>query len=80
MWLAATLAVAAGTWACRIQRAKALDPRRPAALRREAYRQWLWLSHALSAITFDESRDPEMFPDQPWESPYLPDATDGEFV
>lgn len=80
MWMAATLAIAAGTWVCRIQRAKACDPHRPVALRRAAYEQYMTLVYAMARIGADESRDPEMFPGQPWESPYLPDATDGAFV
>jgi hypothetical protein len=79
MWMAAVLAVAAGTWAVRIQRAKAFDPHRPVALRKGAYRRWLGLTRALLAVTVDESRDSEMF-DQPWESPFVKDATDGRFV
>lgn len=79
MWMAQVLALAAGTWAVRIQRAKSMDPRRPVGLRRGAYQHWLELAHAFAAVVADESRDPEMFT-QPWESPWVPDATDGKFV
>jgi hypothetical protein len=79
MWLARALSLVLATWDARISRAKAFDPRRPVALRRQAYNSYLRFGHALAAVTLDERGDFEMF-DQPWESPYDPEATDGSFI
>jgi hypothetical protein len=67
------------TWATRIARAKAFDPHRPIELRQLGYRHWMRMLAALQEATVDESRDQDFF-DQPWESPFLADATDGGFV
>lgn len=67
------------TWALRISRAKAFDPHRPLELRQLGYAGWVRYCAALNQAQVDESADPAMF-EQPWESPWLPDATDGDFV
>ena len=66
-------------WSGRIARAKAMDPRRPIKLRRGAYQAWHEFIRWMMSGLISEELDPEMF-DQPWESPYLPDAADGDFV
>lgn len=67
------------TWAGRIARAKSFDPRRPVELRKGAYAAWLAWVRRMNETLVDESLDPSFF-EQPWESPFLPDATDGDFV
>jgi hypothetical protein len=80
IWHGQVMAMIVATWASRLARAKAMDPRRPVRLRRAAYRKWWEFTVNLEANLVDESLDPDMFPDQPWESPWLKDATDGSFV
>jgi hypothetical protein len=67
-------------WYAHVHRAKVMDPRRPIALRREAYeRRQSWLAELALAL-HDERHDPELWPDQEWESPFLPNARNGDFV
>lgn len=76
---ATAIALVLGAWSLRVARAKDFDPRRPLEIRRSAYGGWLRVAAAFTALTYDESYDPEAF-DQPWENPHHPDATDGDFV
>jgi hypothetical protein len=77
--IAQLLALILATWGGRIARAKSMDPHRPVELRQRAYTSWLRFVLHMQATLVDEARDPEYF-EQPWESPYLPEATDGDFV
>lgn len=76
---ALVLSAVAGTWGSRCAHAKTQDPRRPVALRQDAYRRWLAHVGAIAQVLVDASSDPDFF-DQPWETPFAPDATDGSFV
>jgi hypothetical protein len=80
MRMARELSLLLAAWFASVARAKSRDPNRPVALRREAHerRQW-WIEQMVRALV-DDRADPDVFPGQRWESPFLPDATDGEFV
>ncbi len=77
---AATLAYVAYLWASRIHRAKTMDSRRPLILRRQSYHKWLELVREMSLLPIDESQDAVFFPGQPWQSPFDPHGTNGDFV
>lgn len=80
MRLARELGLVLCAWYASVQRAKTQDPRRPIELRRKAHdRRAAWMQALLRAIT-DDQLDPLVFPGQQWESPFRPDATDGDFV
>lgn len=68
------------TWYVRVHRAKAMDPRRPIAHRKAAYSQVLVTVGDIAKAVFNDCMDPLTFPEQEWESPWAPDARDGDFV
>lgn len=67
-------------WNCRIVLAKSSDPRRRIVDRkmmRETANQYFGM---LNLCMTDDSMDHKYFPDQKWENPYLPNATNGKYV
>ena len=80
MRAAAVLGVALTLWYSRVQLAKVSDPKRPIALRQGAYKRWLNYFHALANAAVDNRQDAAYFPGQSWQSPFLAEADDGEFV
>ncbi len=80
MRMANILSLVLATWYLRVHRAKSYDPRRPVALRKQAYFSRLGYAMALFRAIEDESQDQEHFPGQRWETPFDPYPTDGYFV
>lgn len=73
------LAVILTCWSVRIARAKTHDPRRPVKLRKKSAKRVRRMAAAIHDAVFDETQDADYF-DQPWEYPYMDNATDGDFV
>lgn len=67
-------------WYSRLQLAKIHDPHRPLATRQEAYRRLLLYQHAIVDALMNMTDDSTYFPGQSWQSPFLFDATSGDFV
>jgi len=80
MYAAAVLSQVLSLWYLRVHRAKCLDPNRPIKHRKKAYEQWHKYTQALSSNMTDERLDPTHFPGQDWDTPFSPNAKDGEFV
>lgn len=80
MRIAAIVGMILCAWYTRVQLAKTQDPNRPVKLRREAHDRWCawYQAHCISMV--DSRHDPEVFPGQEWESPFLPGARSGSFV
>ena len=66
-------------WSCRIIHAKSWDPRRPVEDRKRMAMTLLANQRALMDCLFDYTEDYVLFPDQPWENPFSPNATDGDW-
>lgn len=80
MRLARELGLVLCAWFASVARAKSMDPNRPIAGRKMSHdRRHQWIQELLRAVV-DNQYDPLLFPGQAWESPYLPDATDGTFI
>lgn len=80
MRAAAVLSVVFALWYSRVQIAKTSDPHRPVALRQNAYKRWLHYFHALTNAAVDNRQDAAYFPGQSWQSPFLAEVDDGDFV
>ena len=80
MLAACALSLILATWFLRLSRAKSYDPRRPVALRKQAYFSRLGYATALFRAIEDESQDQEHFPGQNWETPFSDHPTDGYFI
>lgn len=80
MWTARTLSIILGCWYSSLQRAKFGSPTRPIESRQAAHGVWLrWQTTWLEAVA-REDLHPVLFPHQPRDNPFDPDATDGSFV
>jgi hypothetical protein len=80
MGLAAGLGMVLVVWYVRVQRAKAMDPRRPVKLRKMALSRGAAYVAEINKAMHDDSIDPISWPGQEWENPWLPKARDGRFV
>jgi hypothetical protein len=66
-------------WYARLHRAKAMDPNRPLAIRRQAYTAWLRCAQAAALLWIDERQDAVKMP-QKWNNPWWPGAKGGKFL
>ena len=80
MGMASVLGIVLVAWYVRIQRAKAMDPRRPIKNRKAALLAVQSYVLEVNRAMFVESFDPILFPEQEWENPWDPKARDGKFV
>ena len=67
------------TWAVRVSRAKAYDPRRPKRIRQHAMEALTMYQRELFMNMIDERFDPDIF-DQEYDAPWSKYARDGEFI
>ena len=80
MRIASTMGLILSAWYCRVQLAKTQDPNRPVKLRKEAHHKWCAWYQAQVIAMVDAQHDPDLFPGQEWESPFVPGARSGRFV
>jgi hypothetical protein len=80
MRFAAAAGMIFATWYVRIQKAKAMDPRRPLKLRRLALLRANEYVAAMNFMLGNEFWDDIVFHDQEWENPWKQGARDGDFV
>jgi hypothetical protein len=80
MGLAAALGMILVAWYVRVQRAKAMDPKRPVELRKKALERGAAYVAEINKVMHDDSIDPIVWPGQEWENPFHPKARDGRFV
>lgn len=80
MRMAAILSMILGTWYSQLHYAKTQDSHRPVFDRRMAsIKRHAWIMSMIDHMT-DTSGGATYFPGQPWDSPWAPEAKNGEFV
>ncbi len=80
MRTAVTLSLILSLWYNQLHYAKARDPHRPAFTRQMADQKRLEYVHAMLDNLVNFSQAPTFFPSQPWEDPWMPSVTSGDFL